>query len=465
MTTYGSLPGVRIKELTGGLEEVEVGRDQKLIFVGVGNSGATGDVGKPIPIELETVNDQQQVKDTKFGSGSDIVQAAEQAIEVGARPEFMYGVLADTQTESQTDIADTGSLNQSPIVEDKSRITVDNDSTGDPIDVEFKYGGLGTPADSDVIFIDPINGDYEVNPANAGDTVNITYDYVDWTPGLDGAVSEIRRTQFAVVTPLTHNENVATELESKLSDPNDGVRPRRYGLGIGVMPAEPNSDEVVYSTRFDADPELRPGIDASTFSHGFNESDTLFLFGPSALEGYDKDASPYWPVSLAGYYAGTVASNLIGDPMYTEVLQTGDERLAQRLSRGEVQLIREADTIPILDDRETIRSEDNTAAYDWDPDTEWERDLFRRQVVDLTVATTYELAQNAIGAVLDQNTVEDLRDDILEMFVDFEERGYLQQGGQSVDVTRVDRTTIEVEIEITPYGVTKSADLKLAVQI
>lgn len=433
MATYGHIPGVQITTSTGDVTSVVIGRDQYLTLVGVGAPDASAD-----PNEVYDVRDQREVEDL-FGEESDLARAYELARDNGLDREYAKVMRAEVTETSEE--GDSGVLDDAPIVPDTSRITVEDATEGDEYDIVFTYGDeLEAPEEENEIVINPNSGDYDAN----GSTVDITYESPDWESALDEVEFEFYEGEFGVISPLTNAQSVV----DKLTDLIDRMR-QDIKMMLGAVPAEPTglNDDAV------------PVLDTGEVEQGYDD-DTLFMFGPTA----ETDSAPNGPlygIEAMPAVAGKMAGNDNTEPIYDDRI-FGLEGIDQMLTRADVSDLRAEYIIPV---RETadIRIEDNHSTYDQYENEGWERDYFRRRVVDLVIATSYMVARAHIGSVLDDGTVEDVDDALDEQLYEFRQDGLLQPGGQQIEVYRTDDRTIGADITITPYGVAKQAEIDIEV--
>ena len=434
MTTYGSIPGVRITTSTGQISGVTIGRAQYLLLAGVGDP-ATAEVEPNDPVGI----DGNQDADEKFGEGSDLADAYRRAIANGVNPQFIRGVRAETEWhEPETFIEDTGTLANTPVVADSEQIEVTYGDDGEEeLDVVLDYRDTIEPPEDGEIHINPYTGDFESSEAD----IDISYYSADWEAAIDAYEQELVEGEFGVIAPLTSAADVGLSLQSTITSMRDDLK-----LVVGVMAA-------AYNDTYDGSPWLDAGEFESTFS-----DDTLWLVGPTEIDGADSSDRGVGALSAV---AGLFAGNDTTEPVYDSTIEgVGD--LEQRISRSDVSDLRSEYVVP-LRDIGTVRIEDNHSTYDQDTDGGWERDFFRRRIVDLTMATMYLIARRQIGGILDSDTVEDVEDAISVELSNLVEDRLLEPDAQSVDVYRADDRTIGVDLTITPLGVAKGAMIDLEI--
>lgn len=436
MATYGDTPGVKITTSTGNLSTVEIGRGIRLMFVGIGNDSAQADPNEPT--NITSVREAEE----EFGEDTDIVRAFERARDEGANTEYTYGVRANVSSESEVFSSESGTINDAPIVPDMDTIDTDLD-----VEQKFRYESPVDPPEGDnVIHINPLTGEYDLTYDGTFDDVEIEYDWADWSTAIDNVGNDLYEGDFALVVPLTNSEDVAEMARAEVEDLRDSLV-----FALTASAAEPNASME----------DSYPEINTSEYTHDFDD-DALFLFGPTALGGAKPDSADFG-VGAIGSVAGKITGTAVGDPVYDDIIDVGEDGLGQSISRSEVGDLRDQDISPIKDSR-TVRIEGNTSTYDPD-DEEWERDLFRRQVVDLVMASVYQIARSKIGNVLVDGTLENVGDAIDSQFREFEDQRLLQPGNQQFEVFQEDDRTIGINATITPFGVAKSAEFDLQINL
>lgn len=435
MTTYGDIASVRIETKTGAPSGVTVGRESYLILIGVAGGSAEN---TNVPIQITDRDDAV----AKFGESSDITVAYEQAIANGANTNFIKAIRAEKTSNSESGIStESGSLS-SGFYPDKSTVSVTND--GSSMTVTFSYEQtLTAPSNSGEIVMNPVTGDYEFGSVTSGE---IQYETVDWSSAIQATPDALGEGEFAVVNPLTFRESAMTELDATLTL----MRQDEYKMGLGVIASAPN----------DTLEGEQPGYDTNTLASARVNSDVLFSIAGAVTASRGPEQEGYATDGL-GAVSGLFAGNENDDPVYDTSL-AGIVDLAQTFTRADVRALRDSYIIPVRDTG-TIRVADNRSTYDQEAEGGWERDLFRRRIVDLSTITAYRVADQQIGGVLDPDTVDDVEDSLRTELEALADDGLLEEAGQNVNAYRIDDRTIGVELEITPFGVAKAADISLEI--
>lgn len=432
MATYGSIPGVRITTGTGTVAGVTIGREQYLTLIGVGGSGGSAPAN-----EVVNLGGREDVA-TKFGEASAVANAYSRALANGANPNFINAVKVGVSENSELTTTFSGSLPDSPVVPSEQHFTV-YDSNGDEIDHEFRYEDpLDVPTTEDILYIDPRSGNYEIETSDT--EIEIDYAVPAWNDAINAASGAISEAEFGVIAPLTYVSSAITQLQSVISGMRSDMK-----MAVGVVPASPNATDG------------GPFIDVGSYDQTMSD-DTIFAAGPTALDPIETTAER--GVGALSAVAGRFAGNATTEPVYDTTLTLSG--LSQDISRADVNTLRDKYVIP-LRDTGTVRMKDNRSTYDQETDGGWERDYFRRRIVDLTTVTLFQIARRQIGGILDDDTIDDVADALNAEMTELVEDGLLEPDGQTIDVYRQDDRTIGIDAEITPYGVAKGADVQLDV--
>ncbi len=448
MTTYGDVPGVKIVEQAGDFSTVEIGRNQYLTLVGFGTDNATEEENTLIEYiehsELSSVGGDTLDLQTVGENGS-LAELIQDASDNGVETRYLRAVMVGTEEKQKILSQPSGSLSADYVVPSVDSITAINETTSDELAVKLRYESPPDAPGENEMYLNPHSGEYEIDTDI--ESVDLTYEEAYWDDALRTAVNAHSEGEFGIVAAATTDEQAASQLATAA----ETVRTNRYGMVLGAAGAEPNA------TMNDTYPMLNP-VD---YEHGL-DNDELFLFGPTLTEG-EEPTSRNFGAGLLGTLAGKLASRATSDPLYTDTLD-GNRELVQSLSRGEVDVLREQYIIPVKDDGGRLTLEDNQSTEEWEAGVDWEKDLFRRQVVDLVIATAYQIGRNQIGTILDQGTVTDTQETLVAQMSDFVDQGLLRAGGQTVSVQRDGPSTLDVGLVITPLGVTKSVEVSLTIQ-
>ena len=451
--TYGNFPGVRAEVIGGGVNGVIVGEEQKLVVFGRGDTSGSDSANYNEPTQITTRVDAN----VKFGANTPLSHAIEGALQNGANTEFVYGVMPEQITVGSAELiaGGSGQLNNNPIVEDKSLITVEDVSgtTPEEQDVKFVYASPPPASTTDgEVNLNPLTGEVDSGESN---DLEVTYDFLDWETALDSADLVLASNETGLYCTLSEAESVTTSLQTKI----DELRPD-YKLVRGVAAAQPNT------TNEDGEAV----VDPSTYDDSI-DNDALFLAGPTRLA--DEDA-----LTLIGGAAGLLAGNELTNPVFGEKIR-GYNQLVQQLTRTQEDSLRAAKVIPVEDTGiygdGSIYLKDNLSTSEFD---NWERDYHRRRIVDQVLLIGRNIGEQARNQRLTDSLIKFTEQVMLDEIEELVEAGLLegsvtetddqQQDDEEeppyyVDVTRSGTDTLEVAIGITPVGITKRIDETIVV--
>ena len=433
MTTYGSTPGVKLQTESGTITGVTIGREQYHVLVGVGDVSDTGSAATNDPVRIEGQNDAEN----KFGADSDIANATDRALNNGSNPDYLTGVKADVTTATET-VSPTGTLANVPILLNTDRITAETATSGDTLTPKFRFADPLPAPGTDEVFINPYTG---VINSDSTEDVDIDYDYADWASAFDSVKNYLDEGEFATINPLTSASSVVSDLVGTIDSMRDN-----YKMAVGLIAAEYNA----------TDGDGEPIIDAPNFSSSL-DNEFIFQAGPAYLASADSYDRYVGALPAVG---GVLAGNPTDDPIYDDVVQV--DRLHRSITSADVGDLRSEYVIPIRDTG-VVTIEDNHSTYDQQSNGGWERDYFKRRVVDLTIVNLYFVSDRQIGGILDDGVVDDVQEAVRAELDDLVDDGLLQPNGQEAQASREDSTTLGLDVSITPYGVAKAAEVTLAI--
>jgi hypothetical protein len=437
MTTFGGFPGVRIQTQGGGISGVQVGSEETLILYGnADTNNGTAVEGNPTQIGASSQ------ADTKFGSGSELADAMKEALANGANINYLYGVPVPKVQTTENFSSATGTLSNTPILHDEGAVTVTIDGTDG--DVEFWYAGGApdTPSSSGVAYVNPYSGEFAVGNTSPS-TVDVQYSYQQWDNTLINAANDsLSEGDTGVLAPLTDAESVASTLSGHLTTLRG-----EYKMAKGLVGAQPNVDDTVSTN----DP-LVPGYDAPNYTDAL-ANDSLFVIAPSRNgNNYNRTIIP----GVAGVFAG----HAINEPVYNDAV-SGYTDVAYDVSRSDAQAFRSAYVIPIRQ-AGTVRIKDNLSTSE---ESDWERDFWRRRIVDRVVLLSKLVGEAIIGRINDEQTRSQaettlfvqLRGLVSDRLLKANEEG---ETNLTVNVYEDPANADEVNIDVgvTPLGIVKRID-------
>lgn len=437
MTTFGGFPGVRIQTQGGGISGVQVGSEETLVLFGDAdtNNGSAVE-GNPTQIGATTEADK------KFGDGSELADAMKTALANGANISYLYGVPVPKVSTTEDYTSATGTLSNTPILHDEESVTVTVD--GNEAEVEFWYAGGAPdkPSEDGVAYVNPYEGEVIVGNDSVS-TLSVDYSYQEWDDTLIAAGNEtLAEGDTGVLAPLTDAESVASTLSGHLTTLRG-----EYKMAKGLVGAQPNVDDTVATN----DP-LVPGYDAGNYSDAL-ANDSLFVIAPSRNgNNYNRTIIP----GVAGVFAG----HAINEPVYNDAV-SGYTDVAYSVSRSDAQSFRDAYVIPIRQ-AGTVRIKDNLSTSE---ETDWQRDFWRRRIVDRVVLLSKLVGEAIIGRINDERTRNQaqttlfvqLRGLVSDRLIKPNEDG---ETNLSVNVYEAegDADQVNIDVGVTPLGIVKRID-------
>ena len=264
-----------------------------------------------------------------------------------------------------------------------------------------------------------------------------------WESAIDSAVHVVNEGETGIYTVLTEDEDVVSYLSGVVTDLRGD-----YKMVKGFGGAPPN----------DEDEQGIPLYDTTDYETPF-DNDSLFVSAPVRQEEPDEE------LSVIGGAAGQFAGNAITQPVYEAGLR-GYTGLYQRITRAEANDLRDANVIPIKQNG-SIRIADNTSTSE---EEDWERDFWRRRIVDRVILIAKGIGDATVGRINDERTrgiAEDqiatqlrglVRDRLLEPNRGDEENWFVEVTQDPADPDKVN-----IDMGITPQGIVKRVDVDLVI--
>jgi len=435
-TTYGDFPGVKVTTSGGAITGIAVGREQKLVLIGPGDpSNGSASVNEP------TMISSRLGADRKFGDGSELSEAMKEALSNGANINYLYGVMLDQVSVTGETVSSStdGTLQNAPIVEDVSTITVNDTVDSTEVTVQYRYeSDPGAPSDPDTVNLNPITGAWT---ADSSSDYSFDYEYYDWTTALDSSTNVIEQEETGILGLSNESESVVTDVSGIVNTMREN-----YQMAMAVSAAQPtgtSSDDT-------------PLYDTSTYTDSI-DNDAVFLHAPARKEGSTNTVTP----ALAGLMAG----NSLDESIYNRALTTDD--LDQRLSSSETDELREEEVIPVRQPPSggSVLVSDNRSTSQ---ETDWERDYWKKRIVDQVILIAKSIGDSVIGRINDEETR-----DTVETAIEVNLRGLAQDrliepndGDELnwfVDVYEIDSSTVGIDIGVTPYGIVKRIETSIQI--
>lgn len=448
MTTYGNFPGVQVTTAGGGITSIEVGSEEKLVIFG---RGAPDAADRTASYESAEQIGARREADSKFGEDSELADAMRSALANGANISFLYGLMptengagsgfdvaTGTPTESVS-AQSTGTLADFPIVEESGFYGVYDSTDAAEMTVNLVYESTpSAPADADTININPQTGEWT---ADSSSDYDFFYNFLDWSAAFDAADNVVNEDETGLYVALSEAETVASVLSGKTTSLRQD-----YQLVNGIAGAMPNQTT-----------DTQPTFDTANYADSV-DNDTQFLFAPVRFDG-----SRYTALGSVGGLFGGAA---ITEPVYNDTINTSGRSLTQSLTRSEAQDLRDAEVIP-LREAGSIRAKGNLSTS---TETDWERDFWRRRIVDRVILIAKEVGDATIGRINDAQTRESAERTIRVQLQSLANDRLIQANTDDetnffVDVYEDSTNPDEVNIDIgvTPQGIVKRVDTSITI--
>ena len=345
ITDVESLPSVSVSDIS----------QANVALVGSGDTTADADVNEPYTITRPTAANRL------FGPKSQITGQVLDALEEGAMP--VYAVMAD-ETTTTKDIgslgSDTGTVDDAPMVEDASSITITVDSTD--LDVVAKYGNLSESVDTDTAAINVVTGEFLLpdTPSTSG---TIEYQSLDYTGALEALETEEAEV-LDVSAPVASNATVADKAETVVNN-MEGF----HQFAIAVSGATPWTD------------------DTSTLSSSFDNSRVANIYPPRNDD---------WESTIGGF-VGVIGDLGLNGSVMNKRLST-HSKLSHRLTRTEKEDLVGENIIPLASETQGALIVDDITAVGDDNAEEASMDtVFNRLVIDHVTSVVKTTEEPFIG--------------------------------------------------------------------
>ncbi len=450
MATYGSFPGVRVQTESGGISGVQIGEEEKLVLFGEADydSGTNEVSGAASAEEVVQLNARREANDY-FGDGSELAEAMKEALANGANMDYLYGVAVDRSTSTDEPIDATGTLDNVPVEENQEAVSFDTVA-----EVEFRYngapatdGGYDT-APEDMVFLNPLTGEYAVSDGATSVPTQITYNHLGWESafGATDVNNIVNEDETGVYVALSDSDLVSQDLQGQVSTLRND-----YQLVNALTVAEPNATQVSDDT------PARARYSTSDYSGTANQSiveEYFYKFAPGRQEGS--------AATVMGGMGGLFAGNPINDPIYNEAL-SGYQGLEQSFSKTDADNMRGEDIIPVRD-AGTIRVKGNRSTAYSESDAVG-ADFWVRRITDRVILIGKLVGDNIIGRINDEETRSLAERQIsAQMRSLVRDRLLRSNAGSEVywavevyeDSTNDDE--VNIDITFTPYGIVKRVD-------
>jgi len=398
MTTYGNTSRISVTTEGGGIGALNLDSVQKVVLFARGDPNA----GSASTNDPTRVSGPGELEST-FGADTDIVEQFRGAAANGVSYDVLYGVMPATQSATGEAIAGgSGTLGNTPIIEDAAEITVTNTTAGADETPVFRYESppqTGSLADDEVA-INPFTGEVEAGDA---DDCEVDYKWLDWQSSFEAATNVVQEQEEGLWY-------VRSESESAVSDAIATAAPLRENQWKMVRvagDAEPNA------TQSDGSAE----IDVGSYSDNLDD-DALFVFGPV------RQATAAHAVSggIAGVLGGVATTeSILGQSL------TGYGDLVQTLNVPDQEDLEDQGVIPISDaGAPSIESNLSTSTA-----TGWTRSYFARRLADRLILAARAIARAVRGDINNDSTTRLVEGRLGDEIIDLVDDGVLEPNSQS----------------------------------
>lgn len=409
MVTYGTtvIPSDEITVESGDTVEIGIGINASVGLVGsFDSSNGTATAG-----EVTEVTSTRDARN-KFGEGSELHLAVEQAYSNGAVTVHAVGLPSTETTESGVSSGDT--LGNVPFFDPRVTthdITVQDTTDASSETVVVSYEDTLTTPDSGEFKVNPLTG--ETKDDGDGNTYDVTYSYTtdtEYTDALSAVADEDIRYLVALTEDSERQSDAVTEATT---------RAQEFDFFRVVSNVPPNSDVASYSDTFD---ERRLSLVAPARAYaGTNQTDEV------------RTAS-----TVAGKYAG----NVLGNSATYESL-SGLQELNKNYTVSELGDWIDVQVTPLRNTTSIQVVKDMTTSQD----VRFER-VYANEIIDEATAGSHLIAQEYIGELNTEGNRRNLEDDHVILYRGFEENNPTLLDEFAVDVTESSTNSDEVEVDI-----------------
>lgn len=433
MATFGQFPGVRITVAGGGITGVQIGAEEKLVLVGEGDL----DTAEAVVNEPTQISSRREAN-AQFGEDSALARAMREALGNGANINYLYGLMiGQTQATDSFALVDSGTLS-APLSSDLTNIVVQLAGVEVNTVVEYESPPPTPNTTETTVAINPNTGEWAASESGDYDFEYVT---LDWSAAIDNIRRCFNEEDTGVAVTLSEAETVGQELAQTVETLRS-----EYILISGLTAAEPNA------TAEDG----TPSYDTATYADGY-DSGSFFVTAPVRVENRNT--------TVLGGVGGLFAGNDISDPVYNEPLN-GYTGLSQKIRRSEEDELRDNNVIPIRENG-SIRVRDNLSTS---TQTDWERDFWRRRIVDRAILIAKQVGDQIIGRINDEAT-RSIAEDVIKTEIEGMVGDRLLEPNRPeddehnwfVEVTQGSPNEAIIDIGITPQGIVKRVDTSIVI--
>lgn len=375
--------------------------------------------------QVTEVTSSRDARD-KFGEGSELHRAVEQAYANGAVTVFAYP-LPKTET-TETGLSGSGTLSNTPVTDPRvttSEITVKDTtaSADETVDIDYSSVQQNTSlntASADEFKINPINGDFQDD--GTGNTYDVTYEYstsTEWNDGVDALANEDVRFLVALTEEEGRQNDAVIKANTEAQD---------FDFFRVVSNAPPGVEPA-------SDPD---NVQDGEYSHNFDESRLVLAASARGYAGSDGSEE----VRTAATYGGKLAGKTLGDSTTYESV-SGLLSLNREYSVSEAEDWINNGVTPIRQTNNIFVVKDMTTSSD----SRFER-VFATEIVDEATEGSHQIAQSFIGELNTQDNRRNLEDNHSILYEGFLEEEPPLLDNYTVNVTESSTNENEVDVDI-----------------
>lgn len=340
-----------------------------------------------------------------------LTQAVIDALNEGAYP--IYAAVAPSTSVTQEDHSDivstTVNLDNAPIRENASSITVSLDGTDQNVNIVYDEADSYSPAAGEC-YVNPVRGNIEVE-SSPSTSLDVDYDHFDYAAGVDVLVDNVPDV-IDFLVPLSENSSV-------VDDANVTVANMEQEYNLAVL---------------NAGADIR--LDPTTFEQKYDDSRTQVIY-PTRFEDNTS--------ALAAYAAFKAKLGLDTTPI-DKSLNT-NKRLAVSLSRAERGSLINEKVVPLADEARGVRIADDPTTVSADNTDEQNLKFgFNRLVADYIIQTTRLNQRPFIGKLNSQTVRSTLEGMVEDSLVDLQASSIVLS--YDINIHKEDAVTAGLEMSV-----------------
>ncbi len=360
------------------------------------------------------INTQGEAKE-RFGARSDsqLTKNVQDALQVGAYPVYACATEEKTATDDLQDLSGTsGNLDNSPIKPDASTVTFKIDGTSKSTVFTLDDPSTKSPG-TDEVYINHVNGKYEVDAAPSDGTDNDTAEYThfDYTSAIQ-AMGDQEGETIDILASVTEETSSVEALKDEVLRLEDN-----FNLALGLAGAGLNIVTADYSNPFD--------------------TSRMQLLYPTRTDSGD---------SIIGAYAGLRATLGISESTMRKRIRFLDS-VRKTLTESDKKNMDAENVVPVENRSPGVRfRSDPTCVSDENTDEQNMRDGLSRLIVDAITMVVHEVSEDFIGKLHSEDNRNAMRAIISKRLSELVERNAVE--AYTISVTEQDAYTADVNVGV-----------------